>query len=471
MLAGMIISFLSIFMYLTLFSDYALGGGINPDYLFFRFVRSSVKLPLSVLARMMNAGLGLYLLAIPLFVFEFTDNRRRVTVKIIIFVIFIAYYLLYYDPETAWRIYLRYHLGEAPLIYFYFIDLIHQFNQIGLILYLFYPAWLLYVYSQELKIGFIKSQIILLSLGLISMTLLFYGVVFFSPFILSVDNAANYGFWIYYNIADIKTYYMVLPLATALALSLVFISFFNFRLGSTVHIFTDRAVDRAISQMNEVLSDSLHSQKNLLFIINILAREASGMALETTEQLKTRIRKIETLSRTSLEKISEQLDSLCKTRIKAKNQNIIEILERAVEKINLPENIQILKNYQVRRRSDMVCRLDQYHMTGVFINILTNAIEAIEAASRTEGLIVITVTTQFQWVMVSIEDNGIGLRKKSLKKVFLPWYSEKAGRYNRGLGLFYVDKIVKAHYGITKFESRYGESTLVYIMLPKVEGE
>jgi signal transduction histidine kinase len=472
MLTGMIISFFSVFIYLTLFSDYTLRDGafFNPDYLFFCFVRDSVKLPLSLLARMMNAGLGLYLLAIPIFVFEFTDNRRRITAKIVILVIFIVYYLLYYDPETAWRIYLRYHLGAAPLKYFYIIDLIHQFNQIGLILYLFYPAWLLYVYLQELRIGFIKSQITLLSIGLIVMTLFFYGVVFFSPFVLSVDNVVNYGFWIYYNISNIKTYYMVLPLATALVLSLVFILFFNFRLGSTVHIFTDRVVDRAIARMNEVLSDSLHSQKNLFFTIDILAREALGMVPETTEQLRTKIRKIETLSSASLERISEQLDSLRDVRIRVKNRNILEILERTVEKLNLPGNIQILKNYRARDRSGLVCRLDQYHMTGVFSNILDNAIESIAAASRDEGLIVITVTTRFQWIIVSIEDNGIGLRKKSLKKVFLPWYSEKTGPYNRGLGLSYVYKIVKAHYGITKLESRYGEGTSMYVMLPRAEG-
>ena len=107
MLAGMMLSLLSIFVYLTRFSDYAgTGTGFfSPDYLFFSFVRNNVKLPLSFLARMMNAGLGLYLLAVPLFVFEFTDNRRRVTVKVILFVVFIMYYLLFYDPETARRLY------------------------------------------------------------------------------------------------------------------------------------------------------------------------------------------------------------------------------------------------------------------------------------------------------------------------------------------------------------------------------
>jgi signal transduction histidine kinase len=123
----------------------------------------------------------------------------------------------------------------------------------------------------------------------------------------------------------------------------------------------------------------------------------------------------------------------------------------------------------VRDRANLVCRLDQYYITQVFVNILANAVEAIEAASRDSGSIVVTVKNHFQWVVVSIEDNGIGIRKKSLKRVFQPWYSEKAGRYNRGLGLSYVYKIVKAHYGLVYFESRYGEGATAYIMLPKAE--
>jgi signal transduction histidine kinase len=328
------------------------------------------------------------------------------------------------------------------------------------------------VYVQEMGIKFIKGQIILLAVCLIVMTLLFYGVVFFSPFVLSMDNAINYGLWIYYNISSIKTYYMVLPLVTASALVLVFFLFFNFRLGRTVHLFTDRGTDQAINQMNEILSDSLHSQKNLLFSINILARAAAEEAAsaEGGEKLKAGIKKIDEISRSSLDKISEQLDSLREIRIKGKNQELIDLIERAAGKINLPQHIQIFRNYRTRDRRDLVCRLDQFHITQVFINILTNAVEAIETASRDEGLIVITVTTQFQWAVVSIQDNGIGIRKKSLKRIFEPWYSEKGGRYNKGLGLSYVYKIIKAHYGLVQFESKYGEGTTVYIMVPKADG-
>jgi signal transduction histidine kinase len=298
------------------------------------------------------------------------------------------------------------------------------------------------------------------------MTLLFYGVVFFSPFILSVDNAVNYGFWIYHNISNIKTYYMVLPLVTASALFLVFFSFLNFRLGSRVGIFTNRSTGRIISHMNEHLSDSLHSQKNILFSINILAREAAG---DDPEKLRTGIRKIENLSRSVLEKISEQLDSLKEIRIKFENQELVELVEKAAEKVNLPAHIEIFKNYRAKDRRDLACRLDPYHITQVFVNVISNAVEAIEAAGRDEGLIVITVTTQFQWVLVSIQDNGIGIRKKSLRHIFEPWYSEKKGRYNKGLGLSYVYEVINAHFGIVKFESRYGEGSTVYIMLPRSE--
>jgi signal transduction histidine kinase len=266
--------------------------------------------------------------------------------------------------------------------------------------------------------------------------------------------------------SSIKTYDAILPLVTTSVLFFVFFSFFNFRLGSAAHFFTDRRTDRLMAQMNEVLSDSLHSQKNLLFSINILAGNAHA-AGDNVEKLKEEIKKIDELSRSSLEKISEQLDALREIRMKLKDQELIGLIEKAVEKVNLPKHIEIFRNYRIKDRHTLVCRLDEYHITQVFVNIISNAMEAIEESGREEGIIIITATAQFQWVLVGVQDNGIGIRKTSLRRVFEPWYSEKAGHYNRGLGLSYVYKIIKAHFGIIRLESRYGKGSTVYIMLPR----
>jgi signal transduction histidine kinase len=468
MLMGMIISFFSIFMYLALFSDYSHSDFtfINLDYLFFRLARKTIKIPLPVLSRIMNAGMGLYLIAVPLFVFEFTDNNRRITAKIVFLLFFIVYYLIFYDPNTAYYIYLDYHASSKQIRYHYILDLIDQLNQLGLILYLFHPSYLLYRHISEIHIAFIRRQLTLLAGCLIGITLLFYRAVFFSPFIHSVDNAINYGLWMYNNTSSVKTYDAILPLATTSVLFLVFFSFFNFRLGSAAHFFTDRRTDRLIAQMNEILSDSLHSQKNLLFSINILAGNTHA-AGDNVEKLREEIKKIDDLSRSSLEKISEQLDALREIRMKLKDQELIGLIEKAVEKVNLPKRIEIFRNYRVKDRHTLVCRLDEYHITQVFVNIISNAMEAIEESGREEGIIIITATAQFQWALVGVQDNGIGIRKKSLRRVFEPWYSEKAGHYHRGLGLSYVYKIIKAHFGIIRLESRYGKGSTVYIMLPR----
>jgi signal transduction histidine kinase len=297
------------------------------------------------------------------------------------------------------------------------------------------------------------------------MTVLFYGVIFFSPFVFSTDNALDYGFWIYSDITGIKTWYMVLPLLTASALSLAMFSFFNFRLGSAVHLFTDKGIDSSIAQMNEILSDSLHSQKNLLFSIYITASGGD----ESPERAEAALKKIELLSRDSLDKVSEQLDALREIRLKVKTENITDLIDEVLERISFPQNVRAFKNYRMKERCEAVSKVDQYHISQVFVNILNNAFEAIEEAHRDEGRIVITVRDQFQWVLISVEDNGTGIRKKALKRVFEPWYSGKGGRFNRGLGLSYAYKIIKAHYGLIRIESRYGEGAVVYIMLPKTE--
>jgi signal transduction histidine kinase len=72
--------------------------------------------------------------------------------------------------------------------------------------------------------------------------------------------------------------------------------------------------------------------------------------------------------------------------------------------------------------------------------------------------------------MLSIKDNGIGIKKEHLKKIFDRFFRVTTGNVHDvkgfGLGLAYVKQIVKAHKGSIRAESEPGVGTTFVIVLP-----
>ena len=71
------------------------------------------------------------------------------------------------------------------------------------------------------------------------------------------------------------------------------------------------------------------------------------------------------------------------------------------------------------------------------------------------------------YTVIEVRDNGIGLSKSKAKKIFEPFYSSKNSNFNWGMGLYYVREIVKSHLGSIRVESKEGEGSSFFILLPK----
>ena len=109
--------------------------------------------------------------------------------------------------------------------------------------------------------------------------------------------------------------------------------------------------------------------------------------------------------------------------------------------------------------------IDEHGIHQVAMNIITNAIDAVE---RTTG--VVTVKLEYdqerEAAVLTVGDNGPGIPEEIRERIFDPFYSTK-GHGGTGLGLAVAKKIVDEHGGEITAKSVTGEGTLIRVTLPK----
>ena len=107
-------------------------------------------------------------------------------------------------------------------------------------------------------------------------------------------------------------------------------------------------------------------------------------------------------------------------------------------------------------------------MVQVFLNILSNAEQAIQAAHG-KGHIDISTTGLDHLVEITISDNGPGMPPEILNRVFEPFFTTKDIGQGTGLGLSVSHGIIKQHDGEIWADCVDGEGTTLHITIPIVE--
>ncbi|SNZ00676.1 sensor histidine kinase [Flagellimonas pacifica] len=108
------------------------------------------------------------------------------------------------------------------------------------------------------------------------------------------------------------------------------------------------------------------------------------------------------------------------------------------------------------------------HFTNVIVNILDNAVKYSPESPK------IDVYTELvkNSIIVKIQDQGAGMSKIVLKKVFEKFYREHTGDIHNvkghGLGLAYVKRIIEDHQGEVYAESEKGKGSTFYLKLPLI---
>lgn len=110
--------------------------------------------------------------------------------------------------------------------------------------------------------------------------------------------------------------------------------------------------------------------------------------------------------------------------------------------------------------------VDEVHFTNLVSNLLDNAVKY----SKENLKIILSTSSAGNQFKIKIEDNGIGMNKETVSRIFEKFYRAHTGNLHNvkgfGLGLSYVKTMVDAHHGSIKAESTPGKGTIFHLSFP-----
>ena len=189
----------------------------------------------------------------------------------------------------------------------------------------------------------------------------------------------------------------------------------------------------------------------------------SGVINDETKRLRFQVEKVLQMSMFERQKAT----------LKMKDLNANELITGVVNTFALKVE---KYNGQITSELDAKCPwvfVDEMHFTNVIFNLLDNAVKY----KKPDGELHLKVRT---WndsgkLHISIQDNGIGIKKEDLKKIFDKFYRVHTGNLHDvkgfGLGLAYVKKIIQDHKGTIRAESELNVGTKFIIVLPILKNE
>ncbi|WP_167964469.1 sensor histidine kinase [Saonia flava] len=117
----------------------------------------------------------------------------------------------------------------------------------------------------------------------------------------------------------------------------------------------------------------------------------------------------------------------------------------------------------ISEEEEIIAKLDRTQLIRVVTNLVKNAIQAVPEVESPR--ILVSVTSENNFVKISVADNGVGISEDVEDKIFEPKFTTKSS--GMGLGLGMVKNIVETYKGDIKFTSHYGKGTVFTVRFPK----
>jgi len=221
---------------------------------------------------------------------------------------------------------------------------------------------------------------------------------------------------------------------------------------------------------NDFINNMTHELKTPIATISLATEMLQDKDVQNSQGLNRylQIIKDETI------RLGKQVEKVLQTALIDKGD-----LKLNFEKINAHEVIQgVLKNMSIQIESrggrvklkldaeNYFIEADEIHITNIIHNLLDNANKYSESNPEIE----IATFNKKDGLVITISDNGMGMTKEQLNKIFDKFYRVPTGNIHNvkgfGLGLSYVKNIIELHKGTVKVESQLNKGSLFEVFLP-----
>lgn len=229
---------------------------------------------------------------------------------------------------------------------------------------------------------------------------------------------------------------------------------------------------KQISEMRtDFMNNMTHELKTPVSTISLAAQMLNDHTITKSSQM------VDQLSKTisdETKRLTRQIDKVLQMSIFEKESSALKLELMDIDDLILT----IAGNFALKVQKtggdiqteldaeDSETMVDEIHFTNIIYNLMDNAVK------YSRGPLVLRIRTwnEHGKLCISVEDNGIGIKKTNLKRIFDKFYRVPTGSIHNvkgfGLGLAYVKKVVTDHHGTIRVESEYEKGTKFIIEIP-----
>lgn len=225
---------------------------------------------------------------------------------------------------------------------------------------------------------------------------------------------------------------------------------------------------------NDFVNNMTHEFKTPISTISLASQMLQDTAVgKTPESLK----QISNVIRDETKRLSFQVEKVLQMAIFEREKSSLNFNELEINSLIKD----IINNFSLKVTSkggmitsnlhaeNDLALVDEVHFTNVIFNLMDNALKYADKSL----LLTIETWNEKDNLLISIEDNGIGIKKEDLKRIFEKFYRVSTGNLHNvkgfGLGLAYVKKIISDHRGSIKVESEINIGTKFIITIPTLK--
>ena len=140
--------------------------------------------------------------------------------------------------------------------------------------------------------------------------------------------------------------------------------------------------------------------------------------------------------------------------------NVVQVVELALDIFN--EDFIVFNS----NKEYVISKIDRTQLIRIITNLVKNAIQSIPDEQE-EKKVLVSVNEVENDVIITVEDNGIGIESDNIEHVFEPKFTTKTS--GMGLGLGIIKNIIENYKGTITFETELGKGTTFFVSLPIVK--